>query len=88
MEQLRVELIAALAEAGRLASLENPVSEPYKTRYEAREVLVSTLRAFSGQGAHLCATYIARWLNSWSLGHFAGVVVCAAVNRSFHSAPS
>ncbi|KAA0152544.1 hypothetical protein FNF29_03771 [Cafeteria roenbergensis] len=41
MEQLRVELIAALAEAGRLASLENPVSEPYKTRYEAREVLLS-----------------------------------------------
>lgn len=41
MEQLRTELIAALAEAGRLSGMENLVSEPYKTRYEAREVLVS-----------------------------------------------
>jgi len=40
MDAIRRDFAAALGEAARLSGMDNPSSEPYKTRYEAREVLV------------------------------------------------
>jgi len=40
MDELRSAFAAALGEAAKLSGMENPAEEPYKTRYEAREVLV------------------------------------------------
>ena len=87
MEQLRVELIEALAEAGRLAGMENLVSEPYKTRYEAREVLVSLLHACPECQVHQCAVVNAGGLLAERLVHRL-TISSADVGRSLRSAPS
>lgn len=47
-EIIEVEVSQALSTASELCSVEDPISEPYRSKYEARELLTGIKRKLEG----------------------------------------